>query len=69
MLLGNGTSPDGVPILRPETVAWAGLANTHYWVDRTTGVTGAIYSQFLPFIPPEALQLYADVETALYATL
>jgi methyl acetate hydrolase len=38
-------------------------------VDRTTGVTGAIYSQFLPFIPPEALQLYADVETALYATL
>jgi methyl acetate hydrolase len=54
---------------RAGTGAWAGLANTRYWVDRTTGITGAIYSQFLPFIPPEAMQLYADFETALYASL
>jgi methyl acetate hydrolase len=38
-------------------------------VDRTTGVTGAIYSQFLPFVPEEALTVYADFEKALYATL
>lgn len=49
--------------------AWAGLCNTHFWIDRTTRVTGAIYSQFLPFAPPEALQLYADFERALYASL
>ena len=48
--------------------AWAGLCNTHFWVDRTTGITGAIYSQFLPFVPPAALQMYADFETALYAS-
>ena len=125
MLLGDGTSPDGVTILEKDTVdaaftnqigdldfpaeipsgdpatthplnlgpgykwgyglvlntedvpgmrrawsgAWAGLLNTHFWVDRTTGVTGAIYSQFLPFVTPEALQMYEDFERALYASL
>jgi methyl acetate hydrolase len=49
--------------------AWAGLLNTHFWVDRTTGVTGAIYTQFLPFVTPEALQMYQDFERALYASL
>jgi len=49
--------------------AWAGLCNTHFWVDRTTGVTASIYSNFLPFVTPEALQLYYDFERALYAAL
>jgi methyl acetate hydrolase len=49
--------------------AWAGLMNTHFWVDRTTGVTGAIYSQFLPFVTPGAMQMYQDFERALYASL
>ncbi|WP_214369214.1 serine hydrolase domain-containing protein [Pseudonocardia sp. H11422] len=49
--------------------AWAGLCNTHFWVDPTTGVTGAIYTQFLPFVPQEALDVYADFERALYASL
>jgi methyl acetate hydrolase len=48
--------------------AWAGLLNTHFWVDRTTGVAGAIYTQFLPFVTPEALQMYEDFERALYAS-
>jgi len=49
--------------------AWAGLLNTHFWVDRTTGVTGAIYTQFLPFVTPEAMRMYQDFERALYASL
>ncbi len=47
---------------------WAGLFNTHFWVDRTNRVTGAIYSQLLPFAEPRALQLYMDFELALYAS-
>ena len=31
------------------------------------GIAASIYSNFLPFVPPEALQLYADFERALYA--
>ena len=35
--------------------AWAGLFNTHFWVDRASGVTGAIYSQTLPFVEPRGV--------------
>ena len=43
--------------------------NTRFWVDRTNGVTGAIYTQFLPFVPEEAMTMYADFEKAVYASL
>jgi CubicO group peptidase (beta-lactamase class C family) len=49
--------------------AWAGLCNTYFWVDRTTGITGSLYSQFLPFMPPEALEIYINFEQTLYASL
>ncbi len=49
--------------------AWAGICNTHFWIDRSTGITGATYSQFLPFVTPESMQMYADFEKALYASL
>lgn len=48
--------------------AWAGVCNTHFWVERASGVTGAIYSQFLRFVPEDAMQMYADFEKAVYAT-
>ena len=48
---------------------WAGLCNTHFWVDRTTGICASIYSNFLPFVTPEALALYQDFERALYSAL
>jgi CubicO group peptidase (beta-lactamase class C family) len=54
---------------RAGTGAWAGLCNTHFFVDRTSGVCASIYSNFLPFITPEALELYANFERALYASL
>jgi hypothetical protein len=54
---------------RAYSGAWAGLLNTHFWVDRTTGVTGAIYTQFLPFVTPEAFGMYQDFERALYASI
>jgi methyl acetate hydrolase len=125
MLLGDGTSPDGVTVLRPDTVrdafanqigaldfpadiatadpvsalglhlgpgytwgygllvnlhdepgrrragsgGWSGLFNTHFWVDRAAGVTGAIYTQLLPFLEPATMRMYQDFETALYAEL
>ena len=42
---------------RAGSGAWAGLLNTHFWIDPAAGVTGAIYTQFLPFVTPEALQM------------
>jgi CubicO group peptidase (beta-lactamase class C family) len=49
--------------------SWAGLANTHFWVDRTSGVCASLYSNFLPFVPPEGLQVYQEFEAALYSSL
>jgi CubicO group peptidase (beta-lactamase class C family) len=54
---------------RAGSGAWAGLLNTHFWIDRTTGIAGAIYTQFLPFVTPEAFQMYFDFEGALYESL
>jgi methyl acetate hydrolase len=48
---------------------WGGLCNTQFWIDRTTGICASIYSNFLPFVTPEAVKLYNDFENALYASL
>ena len=68
--LGLLLNTEGQPGLRaPGSGAWAGIFNTHFWVDPTSGITGAIYTQFLPFVEPRAVRLYADFERALYASL
>jgi methyl acetate hydrolase len=50
-----------------NTGAWAGLFNTHFWIDRTSGIAGALYTQALPFGMPEILNLCFAVEMAVYA--
>jgi hypothetical protein len=37
--------------------------------DRTSGITGSICSQVLPFVPPEAPSMYVNFEHALYGAL
>jgi methyl acetate hydrolase len=54
---------------RAWTGAWAGLFNTHFFVDRTTGICASIYTNSLPFVTDEAWELYGDFEAALYASL
>lgn len=49
--------------------AWAGLFNTHFWVDPESGVCASIYTNSLPFITPEAMAMYGAFEQALYAAL
>jgi methyl acetate hydrolase len=66
-LLLNETQQPGMRA--PGSGAWAGLFNTHFWVDPATRITGAIYSQLLPFAEAGALQLYVDYEQALYGSL
>jgi CubicO group peptidase (beta-lactamase class C family) len=65
-LLLNTTDIPGMR--RAYSGTWAGLFNTHFWVDPAGGVCGSIYSNFVPFGPPEALELYADFERAVYAS-
>ncbi|HEY2132659.1 MAG TPA: serine hydrolase domain-containing protein [Acetobacteraceae bacterium] len=51
------------------SLAWAGLANTYYWIDPARGVAGLILMQIMPFADPGALSMLAAFETAFYAEL
>lgn len=53
---------------RAGSGAWAGLCNTHFWIDRSSGIAASIYSNFLPFVTPEALAMYGAFERAVYAS-
>lgn len=51
------------------SLAWAGLANTYYWLDPTHGVTGLILTQVLPFLDPAVLETFEGLERAVYTGL
>jgi CubicO group peptidase (beta-lactamase class C family) len=51
------------------SLAWAGLANTYFWIDRTKRVAGVFLSQVLPFYDHTAIELFAKFETEVYRAL
>jgi hypothetical protein len=51
------------------SLAWAGLANTYYWIDHTAGVTGVFATQVLPFGDATSLAAFAAFERAVYNTI
>jgi methyl acetate hydrolase len=61
---------EDAPTGRPAgSLAWAGLGNLYYWIDRRNGVAGFWGTQILPFIDPVSVQGYYDLETAVYQSL
>ena len=58
------------PTGRPAgSLAWAGLANCYYWIDRRNGVGGYWATQIFPFADPTSVGGYLDFETSVYAAL
>ncbi len=53
----------------PGSLAWAGLANTYYWIDPARDVAGVILMQLLPFADKTCLQAFAGFERGVYAGL
>ncbi len=51
------------------SLAWAGLANTYFWIDRSKRVCGVFLSQVLPFYDETALGLFGAFETEVYRAL
>jgi len=51
------------------TLMWAGLANSYYWIDRRNGIGGAYLSQILPFGDSGSLELFYQLEQAVYESL
>ncbi len=54
---------------RANSQTWAGLYNTHFWVDRTSGLAGLLMTQLLPFCDPGFMMVYERFERAVYQTL
>src|SRR5262245_49064013 len=50
------------------SLAWAGLANTYFWIDPSKQMGGVFMAQLLPFVDPKTLQAFHDFETAAYQT-
>ncbi len=50
-------------------LAWAGLANTYFWIDPVQGVAGVFLAHTLPFADPAALQLLVQFESGVYEAL
>ncbi|WP_165768663.1 serine hydrolase domain-containing protein [Sandarakinorhabdus cyanobacteriorum] len=63
-LINPETGPDG---RAPGTLAWAGIANSYYWIDRASDIAGVVCMQHLPFGEPAAVDVLRAVERAVYA--
>ena len=48
------------------SLAWAGLANLYFWIDRRGGIGGFWATQILPFVDPTSVTGYLDFEKAVY---
>lgn len=49
-----------------HSLAWAGLANTYYWLDPSRHLAGVLLAQVLPFADDRVLRLFDRFETAVY---
>jgi len=65
-LINTAQSPTG---RSAGSLAWAGLANTYFWIDRRKQVCGVFLSQVLPFYDPTAIDLLTRFETEVYRAL
>jgi len=63
-------NPEPLPTGRSAgSLAWAGLANSYFWIDPKKQVAGVYATQVLPFFDQKAVQAFEGFETAVYAAL
>ena len=65
--LGFLISAEAVPGKRAAgSLTWAGVNNTHFWIDPARGVAGVIMMQVGPFTDPRALDVLDAFERGVY---
>jgi len=65
-MINEADAPTGRPA---GSLAWAGLANTYFWIDPRNGIAGVYATQILPFVDEKSLPLFLAFETAVYDSL
>ena len=68
--LGFQLAADRQPNRRsPGSGTWAGIFNTHFFIDPTKEIGVVVMMQTLPFYDEPSMKVYADVEEAVYQNL
>ena len=62
-MINEEEAPTGRPA---GALAWAGLANLYFWIDRANGVGGFWATQIFPFADPTSVGGFLDFEKAVY---
>lgn len=62
-MINNEQADTGRPA---GSLAWAGLANTYFWIDLTNGLGGVYATQILPFADIKSLPLFLEFEKIVY---
>ena len=62
-LLNTEETPQG---RSAESLAWAGLGNTYYWIDLQRGIAGLYLTQISPFFDTGALAGFQSFEQVIY---
>ncbi len=65
-MINSKTLPTG---RKAGSLMWAGLANSYYWIDQTSGVGGVYLTQILPFADVKSLPLFFEFEATTYQSL
>jgi methyl acetate hydrolase len=65
-MVNDEEAPTGRPA---GSIAWAGLANLYYWIDRRNDIAGFWATQVFPFADAASVGGYLDLETATYRAL
>lgn len=65
-MINEETAPTG---RAAGSLAWAGLANTYFWIDQANDIGGVYMTQIFPFADDKALPLFYAFETAVYQSL
>ena len=50
-----------------NTMAWAGVFNTFFWIDREKQIAAVFFSQMLPFLDSDSKKVLEDFDRAVYA--
>jgi len=61
-----GESVGGRP---PGSLSWAGIANTHFWIDRENEIAVVLLVQLLPFYDEMAIDFLTSFERTLYSQI
>ncbi|MET4240757.1 serine hydrolase domain-containing protein [Bradyrhizobium sp. RT10b] len=62
-MINTAKTPEG---RSAGSLAWAGLANSYYWIDPVRDIAGVIMMQVLPFADRKCLDVFAAFERGVY---